>query len=122
MKLSLPFPPSVNSYWRHPTKGKLAGRHLISEAGRAYRVAVLASVLEQRARRTSGRLAVRIFAYPPDRRRRDLDNLLKASLDALTHAGMWEDDSNIDAIDIQRRDVVPGGRLDVEILAIGGSI
>ncbi|EEZ1618181.1 crossover junction endodeoxyribonuclease, partial [Escherichia coli] len=25
MKLILPFPPSVNTYWRHPNKGAFAG-------------------------------------------------------------------------------------------------
>jgi crossover junction endodeoxyribonuclease RusA len=33
MKLTLPFPPSVNTYWRAPNKGPLKGRHMISEAG-----------------------------------------------------------------------------------------
>ncbi|EOX4019030.1 hypothetical protein ACPH7A_000184 [Enterobacter roggenkampii] len=40
MKLVLPFPPSVNTYWRAPNKGPLKGRHLISEKGRAYQSAV----------------------------------------------------------------------------------
>lgn len=30
MKLVLPFPPSVNTYWRAPNKGPLAGRHLLA--------------------------------------------------------------------------------------------
>lgn len=34
MKLILPFPPSVNTYWRHPNKGAFAGKSLISAAGR----------------------------------------------------------------------------------------
>jgi hypothetical protein len=38
MKLTLPFPPSVNTYWRAPNKGPLKGRHMISEAGRRFRV------------------------------------------------------------------------------------
>jgi hypothetical protein len=38
MKLTLPFPPSVNTYWRAPNKGPLKGRHMISEAGRRSRV------------------------------------------------------------------------------------
>ncbi|EOX9973808.1 crossover junction endodeoxyribonuclease, partial [Escherichia coli] len=36
MKLILPFPPSVNTYWRHPNKGAFAGKSLISSAGRKF--------------------------------------------------------------------------------------
>ena len=36
-----------------------------------------------------------IEAWMPDKRVRDLDNLLKAPLDALTRAGFWVDDSQI---------------------------
>lgn len=39
MKLTLPFPPSVNTYWRHPNKGPFAGKSLISVAGRKFRSA-----------------------------------------------------------------------------------
>lgn len=47
MKLVLPFPPSVNTYWRAPNKGPLKGRHLISEKGRAYQSAACAAIVEQ---------------------------------------------------------------------------
>ena len=47
MKLVLPFPPSVNTYWRAPNKGPLKGRHLISEKGRAYQSAECAAIIEQ---------------------------------------------------------------------------
>jgi crossover junction endodeoxyribonuclease RusA len=114
--LSLPWPPSVNTYWRHPTRGKLAGRHLISEEGRAYRDRVQAEVLSQaRGQRIDGKLAVHIAAHPPDRRRRDLDNVLKALLDALTHTGIWADDSDIDDLRIVRASVQPGGRVFVTV-------
>jgi len=97
MIITLPYPPSTNHYWRHITKGKLAGRTLISEKGRAYRTAVEHAVLMQRARkRLEGLLKVEVTAYMPDRRRRDLDNLSKALFDAMTHAGVWLDDSQID--------------------------
>jgi crossover junction endodeoxyribonuclease RusA len=50
-------------------------------------------------------------AFPPDRRRRDLDNIQKPVLDALEHAGVYEDDSQIDLLVTCRREVVPGGRI-----------
>lgn len=45
---------------------------------------------------------VGICAHFPDLRRRDLDNLLKAPLDALTASGMWDDDSQIHALAIRK--------------------
>jgi len=56
-----------------------------------------------------GRLAVDIYVNPPDKRKRDLDNIPKALLDALTHAGIWEDDSQIDQLTITRGPVIKQG-------------
>ncbi|MWQ97443.1 crossover junction endodeoxyribonuclease, partial [Escherichia coli] len=47
MKLILPFPPSVNTYWRHPNKGAFAGKSLISSAGRKFQSAACAAIVEQ---------------------------------------------------------------------------
>ncbi|EES6198012.1 RusA family crossover junction endodeoxyribonuclease, partial [Escherichia coli] len=70
----------------------------------------------------SGRLAIKIIAEPPDKRRRDLDNILKAPLDALTHAlthaGLLMDDEQFDEINIVRAQPVSGGRLGVKIYPI----
>lgn len=101
--LTLPFPPSLNAYWRHLTKGPLAGRTLISERGRDYRRTVLEELLVQRVTPVGAqRVSVDIEARMPDRRARDLDNLPKAVLDALTHGGLWDDDSQIDDLRIWR--------------------
>jgi crossover junction endodeoxyribonuclease RusA len=51
--------------------------------------------LQKMARHFKGPLRVVIEAWRPDKRRRDLDNLLKATLDGLAHAGVYEDDSQI---------------------------
>lgn len=69
---------------------------IISAEGREYRKAVADQVLVQRgAKHYEGKLRVIIEAWRPDNRKRDLDNLLKAALDSLTHAGVWSDDGNI---------------------------
>jgi len=108
--LTLPWPPSVNKYWR-----TFQGRMIISAEGRSYRKAVADQVLIQRgAKHYAGKLRVNIEAFRPDNRRRDLDNLLKAVLDGCTHAGVWEDDSNIVDLRIYWADTV-GGMLKVKV-------
>lgn len=104
-RIELPWPPSVNHYWR-----RVGARTLISREGRAYRTAVEQAWLLSRHATLCGRLRVEIMARPPDRRARDLDNLLKATLDALQHAGAYADDSQIDDLRIIRDEPCrPGG-------------
>jgi crossover junction endodeoxyribonuclease RusA len=106
MKVTLPWPPSGNRYYR-----RVGAKTLISRDGREYRKLVQAICLAEGVKRLGGRLNMAIEAYPPDNRRRDLDNLLKATLDALQHGGAYEDDSQIDWLLVRRKPVQPGGVL-----------
>ena len=54
------------------------------------------------------RLPVPRVAYQPDRRARDLDNILKAAWDAMQHARAFEDDSQIDWLIVDRGEVRKG--------------
>ena len=110
--ITLPYPPSINHYWRH-----FRGRMVTSQEGRAYRTDVCALLAGGGFRKppAGGRIALCMDAFPPDRRTRDLDNLLKASADALQHAGIYQDDSQIDLLLIRRREPVKGGKLAVRI-------
>lgn len=112
MILDLPYPPSMNHYWRH-----VGHKVLISAKGRTYRVDIQEAVLKQRGlqRKLTGRLKVCIELHPPDRKRRDVDNAFKALLDSLTCAGVWEDDQQIDDLRIVRDDIVPKGKVIVKI-------
>jgi crossover junction endodeoxyribonuclease RusA len=103
IEIVLPWPPSVNAMWRTPRSGPLAGRTMLSEDGRKYRRAVADAVLLQRRPNLgAARVAIDIEVRMPDKRRRDLDNLPKAVLDGLTHAGVWEDDNQIDDLRVWR--------------------
>ena len=120
MILSLPWPPSVNVYWRN-----VGGRVLISREGRAYARVVYGCALEQSMTTLSvGRkvfvvpVSVDIIAYPPNRARRDLDNLPKAVLDALTKARVWEDDSLVHDLRIRWGEARKGGEIQITINAM----
>ena len=63
----------------------------------------------------AGALALSLTFCPPDRRRRDLDNLLKGALDALVHAQVIRDDSLIDRLTLERCNVVTDGKLLVTV-------
>ena len=108
MALTLPYPPSINHYWR-----RVGPRTLISREGRTFRRNVCALLGGGGPRKPplGGRIALAMDAFPPDHRRRDLDNIQKPVLDALEHAGVYEDDSQIDLLVTSRREVVPNGRL-----------
>jgi len=113
MKFVLPYPPSINHYYRIH-----GSRTLISREGRAFRKNVLALLGGGRTPPFDGRLAVALDAFPPDRRRRDIDNLQKSVADSLQHAGIYHDDNQIDVLLTQRREVELGGKLEVEILPL----
>jgi crossover junction endodeoxyribonuclease RusA len=100
----------MNTYWR-----TFKGRMIISAKGREYRKAVIEQVMLQGGLKGyKGKLVVEIEAYRPDKRKRDLDNLLKAALDGCTHAGVWEDDSNIVDLRIYWADTI-GGMIKVHV-------
>jgi crossover junction endodeoxyribonuclease RusA len=110
VKLLLPYPPSMNHYWR-----RVGPRTLISREGRTFRRNVCALLGGNGLPPVKGRLALCMDAFPPDRRRRDLDNLQKPLLDALDHAGIYEDDGQIDLLITRRMEPKPDGKLIVRI-------
>jgi crossover junction endodeoxyribonuclease RusA len=113
IKLELPYPPSVNHYWGQSGKNKFLGKK-----GKEFRIAVAEACLDARVVALEGRLSLHVSLCPPDRRQRDVDNVLKPLLDAMEHAGCYDNDNQIDELHIIRRDVQKGGSCVVLILPI----
>lgn len=109
MDFELPWPPSVNRYYRH-----VGPRVLISREGRKYRMMVV-SRLGGRFNKLAGQVKLSGEFYPPDKRHRDLDNLLKSLQDALVHAGLLEDDSQIKTLHLEMLDPIPEGLVHVNL-------
>ncbi len=100
---TLPWPPSINKYY-----GRARNHVYIKAEGRAFREEVVLDLqdafpemreTEPGVRKTmflpDQELSVTLDMYPPDRKDRDLDNVEKAILDALQHAGVYANDCMI---------------------------
>lgn len=115
LAFTLPYPPSVNHYWRH-----VGNRVLVSRQGRDYRrnTEDRALTLPPDMRRwlpMTGPVRVTLVLCAPDRRKRDLDNVIKAVLDGLQYGGVLADDAQVRALHAVWGDVSPDGYVDVLI-------
>ena len=117
--LNLPFPPSVNGYWMSRVVmkgGKPIVFMAINKKGKDFRKEVI-ELCKDCVPMTS-RLKLEIALYPPTKRSFDIDNRIKPLLDAMEHAEVFENDSQIDELHVYRRDVEKGGRVMVQITEI----
>lgn len=110
-QISFPYPPSVNRW----TRALGRGRVVLTKEARDYKASI-----EERFDRmnlpvpfyTSEPLAVVYEVHPPDRRRRDLSNILKVLEDSL-NGYLWTDDSQIKAFLMVMMSPIPSGRVDL---------
>lgn len=86
--LSLPWPPSTNHIWKRSKRGNFLSREALS-----FRKEVWAEWIRAGRPRFSYAVTVTIIGSPPDKRKRDLDNIIKPLLDALVACGCLPDDS-----------------------------
>jgi len=98
----LPWPPSVNTYYT-----VARGRKILSKKGRQFK-SDCGFYIDRLADPMKGKLHVEISVCMPDKRKRDLDNLLKPILDALGNYCVYEDDSQIVDLRIKKIDGVKG--------------
>jgi crossover junction endodeoxyribonuclease RusA len=110
LELELPYPPSINHYWR-----RVGPRTLISREGRRFRQQVATILTALRLAPMTDSLDLEVDVFPPDHRRRDLDNLAKSLLDALQHAGVYADDSQIVRLSLIKNEPVSGGKTIVRL-------
>ena len=98
--LTLPFPPSVNTYYRR-------GAHstYMSKAGREYKTKVADYLSETNTPKLgTARIYMEIVLWPPTKRKWDLDNRLKSLIDSISgpSVGIFNDDEQIDHINVYR--------------------
>jgi crossover junction endodeoxyribonuclease RusA len=111
IEFTLPYPPTIN----HAYGQRKGGGKFIKPAGIAFRAAVAEIVASAGYPMITGRVSLFVRVYPATRAKQDLDNRSKALQDALTHAGVWLDDEQIDDLHMVRGPVFKGGMVKIAI-------
>jgi len=134
INLTLPYPPSVNHYWqskcirsRHTRRWQVV--KFLSARAKSFRIEVQARVFEQCGipPKLKGRLAIIVNQYygPRDEDHehsgpaQDIDNCLKSLFDALEHAHVYQNDSQIDELLVVKKRRAAIGRVEIIIKTIG---
>jgi crossover junction endodeoxyribonuclease RusA len=112
MRMELPYPPASGN---HQHGMRRDGKRFTLPVIAAYRSSVYMAFLAARGVRVSGAVRVMMDLHPPDARRRDSDNVEKVVFDALTRAGVIDDDSCIRTHTTTWCAPVRGGRVVVAV-------
>ena len=107
-RIVLPYPPSANRLWSYSRGGVFK-----SQAARAYHWALAAAWHEANVDKLDGEIAVTLYIYRP-RRTGDLDNRVKALLDALNGLA-GDDDAQIVELHAYRLDDAANPRVEADI-------
>ncbi len=113
MQVRLPYPPSINHYYGRSRK---TGAVYLTKRARQFRARV-AGMLFDHHRFGSALLAVRVDLFPP-RADHDVDNTIKPLLDALQHAGTFDNDRQVKDLRMVWRHPVDGGAVEVQLWEI----
>lgn len=110
--LQLPYPPTANHLFANAGKKRVKTDHYkawIKEAGWA--------VVQQRPAKVLGAYRLQLIAQRPDKRARDIDNLLKCVSDLLKTHGVIEEDSKAQSVFAgwSLEGSVPGGGVIVSV-------
>ncbi len=125
IKIELPWPPTVNHY-------KTMGCILTTKNGRKYQARPNSKETKRfysevwikwtQAKASEGvksfqgaTISLEVQLHSPDNRKRDIDNPIKPLLDALQKAGVFDDDYQVARLLVERKDIIPGGKVIVRI-------
>lgn len=116
--LELPIPPSTNKLFRNVPG---VGRVKTSEYVRWSKSALMTMVV-QKPKPVKGSVRVEITCRRVSRRR-DIDNIIKPTLDILVRGGLIEDDRHVISVTAEWVDRPPGrlGEVEVQILEVANA-
>src|ERR1700722_11722441 len=112
IEIELPYPPSVNNYKEigkliTTRSGKMLQIRKNSSRTLQYYCETLNFIRAQRLKSfADATISVELDVYPPDKRKRDLDGILKVCLDSMQHVGLYDDDYQIARLLVTRMSII----------------
>ncbi len=124
IEITLPLAPSINHY-------KKVGRVTMTKSDKIYQPRVNSAVttafywqvfmrIKQLGLQSFGEalLSVELDIHPSSNRRMDIDNRIKITLDSLQRAGLYDDDTQIHRLLVEKKCIIPQGQIIVRIKAL----
>ena len=125
IELELPWPPCINHYKKpgrivRTVTGKLYQMKVNTNETTRFYYEVWVKIRNMKAREglksfQGSTISVEVDAYPPDKRKRDLDGILKVLLDSMQRGGLYDDDYQIARLLVTRKDMIEQGKVVVRI-------
>jgi crossover junction endodeoxyribonuclease RusA len=115
IKLDLPLPPSINRAWRKGKQGQL----YLDKSVKSFRTEVAWNVRGVTRKTITEPVRIKVTFHGKNARSYDVDNRVKALLDALEHARLIENDRLVNDIHALRGEPWPPfGGCEVEVTVI----
>jgi len=123
--LTIPYPPTVNHYKRigrtiTTKRGKIVQTRVNTDATKRFYYEVWA-LSRGKVKESLGEalIKLKLDIYPPDKRKRDIDNIIKPTIDSLMNSGLFNDDSQICLLVVTRCPIIESGQVIVTISPLG---
>ena len=115
-EFNLPWPPTVNHYHQPVRQGR-GVRIIKGVKARAYQAEAAKALVYYglACEAIAGPVRVTITLNPPTLARYDVDGRPKGILDAITAAGFWLDDSQVQSMTVEKGEKVKGGNALIKV-------
>lgn len=112
----MPWPPSVNGYWK-PVKTPKMAILTMSKQGKGYREDAIAHLrdLGLKDLNITQPVSVALRLHPPKNFIYDIDNYCKGLFDSLTHGNFWKDDTLVQEMYVVKGEKATPGRIELTV-------